>query len=127
MNCRDRFYFRGVTSATKNKTVRKHRESASNLAFKQDAPEKGQPFTNRAKQLTSGLTFDKDVRVETKGQDRYGRTIGEVFLPDGRNLNRRDHQGWLRVVVPTLCPERQGARAAENRSPRSEAWTVGRS
>ena len=67
---------------------RRNRESASNLAFKQDAPEKGQPFTNRAKQFTSGLTFDKDVRVETKGQNRYGRTIGEVFLPDGRNLNR---------------------------------------
>jgi endonuclease YncB( thermonuclease family) len=32
------------------------------------------------------LAFDREVRVETKGQDRYGRTIGEVFLP--RDLNQ---------------------------------------
>ena len=53
-----------------------------------DAPEKGQPFTNGAKQFVSELAFDREVRVETKGQDRYGRTIGDVFLPDGRNLNQ---------------------------------------
>src|SRR5688572_15644425 len=38
-----------------------------------DAPEKGQPFTNRAKQFVSDLCFGKEVRVEVKGQDRYQR------------------------------------------------------
>ena len=40
-----------------------------------DAPEKGQPFTNRAKQFVSDLCYHKEVKVETKGQDRYQRTM----------------------------------------------------
>ncbi len=37
-----------------------------------DAPEKGQAFGNRAKQYVSALVFGKKVKVEAKGQDRYG-------------------------------------------------------
>jgi hypothetical protein len=64
------------------------RRSSQDPTERIDAPEKGQPFTNRAKQFLSELAFDREVTVETKGQDRYGRTIGEVFLPRGRNLNQ---------------------------------------
>ena len=32
-----------------------------------DAPEKGQPFANRAKQFVSDLVFGKDVKVEVHG------------------------------------------------------------
>lgn len=53
-----------------------------------DCPEKGQPFGMKAKQFTSDLAFDKEVRVLDQGKDRYGRTVGEVILPDGRSLNR---------------------------------------
>src|SRR2546428_6183225 len=53
-----------------------------------DCPEKGQAFGHRAKQFTSRLAFGKEVSVQVKGKDRYGRTIGDVILPDGRNLNR---------------------------------------
>ena len=53
-----------------------------------DCPEKGQPFGARAKQLTSELGFGKSVTVCPSGADRYGRTLGEVVLPDGRVLNR---------------------------------------
>ena len=35
-----------------------------------DAPEKGQAFGNRAKQLVSALAFGKEIKVEAKGQDR---------------------------------------------------------
>lgn len=69
-----------------------------------DCPEKGQPFTNRAKQFVSDLAFGKEVKVEAKGQDRYGRTIGEVFLPDGTNLNREVVKAgfawWFRRYAP---------------------------
>jgi micrococcal nuclease len=50
-------------------------------------PEKDQPFTNRAKQFLSELCFGKDVTVKPRGQDRYRRTVANVMLPDGRNLN----------------------------------------
>lgn len=53
-----------------------------------DCPEKRQPFGNRAKQFTSSLVFGKTVTVRGTGRDRYGRTLGVVFLPDGRNLNQ---------------------------------------
>jgi micrococcal nuclease len=52
-----------------------------------DAPEKGQPFSNRAKEFVSSMVFGQDVTVQVRGRDRYGRTIGEVTLSDGRSLN----------------------------------------
>src|SRR5947208_1086438 len=53
-----------------------------------DCPEKGQGFSNRAKQAVSQLAFGKDVTLQTHGHVKYGRTRAEVFLPDGMNLNR---------------------------------------
>src|SRR3990172_3719128 len=45
-----------------------------------DAPEKGQAFGNRSKQFVSALAFEKEVRVEVKGRDRYGRTIADLMV-----------------------------------------------
>lgn len=53
-----------------------------------DCPESHQAFGSKAKQFASELGFGKEVTVKTKGRDKYGRTIGEVILPDGRSLNR---------------------------------------
>jgi micrococcal nuclease len=69
-----------------------------------DAPERGQPFTNRAKQFVSDLCYQKQVRVETKGQDRYQRTIADVILQDGRILNyeivKAGLAWWLKRYAP---------------------------
>ena len=51
-----------------------------------DAPEKAQDFGKRAKQELSGLIYGRDVVVSDMGRDRYGRTIGMVFV-DGNNVN----------------------------------------
>jgi micrococcal nuclease len=53
-----------------------------------DCPEKGQAFSKRAKRVTSDLAFGKTVTVQTYGKDKYERTIGDVILPDDRNLNQ---------------------------------------
>ncbi len=53
-----------------------------------DCPEKRQAFGKRAKQLTSNLVFGKTVTVQAVDRHRYGRTVAEVLLPDGRSLNR---------------------------------------
>ena len=45
-----------------------------------DAPERGQPFANKAKQALSDMVFGKDVEVEELGTDRYKRTIGLVTV-----------------------------------------------
>jgi len=60
-----------------------------------DCPEKGQAFGQRAKQAASALAFGKDVTIQTHGHDKYKRTLGDVILPDGMNLNQElVEQGW---------------------------------
>jgi endonuclease YncB( thermonuclease family) len=53
-----------------------------------DAPEKVQAFGTRAKLCAAALAFGQTVIVSVRGLDRYGRTIGDVTLPDGRILNQ---------------------------------------
>lgn len=53
-----------------------------------DCPEKSQAFGSQAKTFTSDRCFGEYVRVRYDSKDRYGRTLGIVFLPDGKNLNR---------------------------------------
>jgi micrococcal nuclease len=65
-----------------------------------DAPETGQDFGSRAKQAASALAFGKQVIIRARDTDRYGRTVAEVILPDGRLMSREMiKQGmswWLR-------------------------------
>ena len=53
-----------------------------------DCPEKNQAFGMKAKQFTSNLVFNQEVSLEIFSKDQYGRTVGEIFLPDGRSLNK---------------------------------------
>ena len=53
-----------------------------------DCPESKQAFGTRAKQFTGDLAFGQIVSVRVKDIDRYKRTVAEIILPDGRNLNR---------------------------------------
>ena len=45
-----------------------------------DAPEKAQPFGQRAKQNLSRLVFKKEVAVDWTKRDRYGRIVGKVMV-----------------------------------------------
>lgn len=53
-----------------------------------DTPEEGQPFGTRAKQFTSTLAFGKSVRAEVFESDKYGRSVANIYLEDGRCLNQ---------------------------------------
>ncbi len=53
-----------------------------------DTPEKKQPFGQAATRYNHSLSAQKIVTVRVEITDRYGRLVGEVFLPDGRSLNR---------------------------------------
>ena len=60
-----------------------------------DCPEKGQAYGTKAKQATSELIFGKEVTLQTHGKDKYGRTIADVLLPDGTNVNQQlVKEGW---------------------------------
>ncbi len=54
-----------------------------------DCPEKGQPFGQAAKKYVLDVAAHKIVTVQVKTVDRYGRTVGEVFLTGGSNLNKQ--------------------------------------
>src|ERR1035441_8396044 len=53
-----------------------------------DCPEMKQPFGTRAKQFTGDLAFGQVVTVKVRDIGRYKRTVAEIMLPDGRNLNK---------------------------------------
>src|SRR5215475_14298619 len=60
-----------------------------------DCPEKGQAYGKKAKQAASELVFGKQVTLQTHGLDKYGRTIADVFLPNGTNVNHElVKDGW---------------------------------
>jgi endonuclease YncB( thermonuclease family) len=52
-----------------------------------DTPEKNQPYGKKAKKALSDFIFGKTVRVEIDTIDRYGRTVGTIFLND-LNINK---------------------------------------
>jgi len=60
-----------------------------------DCPERAQAFGTRARQFTGELAFGNVVTVRVRDTDRYGRAVGEVLLPDGRNLNHELVQAGL--------------------------------
>nr|BCU01066.1 micrococcal nuclease/endonuclease [uncultured bacterium] len=51
-----------------------------------DAPEKKQAFGTRSRQALSDMIFRQVVTVAESGPDRYGRTVGTVFV-SGTNVN----------------------------------------
>jgi endonuclease YncB( thermonuclease family) len=62
-----------------------------------DTPEIKQPFGNKAKQALAKLVFQKKALIEVQTKDRYGRTVGVVFV-DGQNVNYelvRQGMAWV--------------------------------
>ena len=47
-----------------------------------DAPERGQPWSRRAREALSRKAFGKAVRINAVSRDRFGRTVGEVYADD---------------------------------------------
>jgi len=45
-----------------------------------DTPESRQPYGQRAKQALSDLAFGKQARVVVQDTDKYGRTVGRVYV-----------------------------------------------
>ena len=69
-----------------------------------DTPELKQPFGLKAKEFTETQIFDKEFQVEYSGTDFYGRLIGSVRLPQGKELNEelvRNGLAWYYRVAPS--------------------------
>jgi micrococcal nuclease len=60
-----------------------------------DCPEKGQAYGKHAKHAASELVYGKEVTLQTHGFDKYGRTLADVLLSDGTNVNHAlVKDGW---------------------------------
>jgi endonuclease YncB( thermonuclease family) len=88
-----------------------------------DAPEHGQPFSQRAKEATVTLAMSQVVTVQIRTRDRYGRTVADVRLPGGRFLNealvRAGYAWWFRRYS---SDPRLAAAEAEARAARTGLW-----
>jgi endonuclease YncB( thermonuclease family) len=89
-----------------------------------DCPEAKQPFGQAAKRQTLALAGGKDVTVLPLDTDRYGRTIGEVFLSDGTSLNKAlvsmGYAWWYQRYAPRDAE--LAALEAEARRARRGLW-----
>ncbi len=69
-----------------------------------DCPENGQDFGLQAKQFTNTCCYKKDVVVDVRNTDKYGRVVAEVYLTDGVDLNqelvRRGLAWWSDKFAP---------------------------
>jgi endonuclease YncB( thermonuclease family) len=82
-----------------------------------DAPERGQPFSQRSRQALIALCRDQPARLRTHGEDRYGRTLADVQCrgTDAGTAQVRDGHAWVFTRHATdlqLAPLEQQARAA---------------
>lgn len=82
-----------------------------------DCPESRQPWGSRAQEFTSSAVRNREARVEVRDTDRYGRTVGVVWLHGDRTpLNRQlVEQGlaWAyRRYSTEYVPQEDAARRA---------------
>lgn len=67
-----------------------------------DTPEYRQPYSNKAKKMTSRLAYRQLVSVEEKDIDRYGRVVALV-VSKGLLLNRELVKEGLAWYYPSYC------------------------
>jgi endonuclease YncB( thermonuclease family) len=62
-----------------------------------DAPERGQPYANAARRSLAARVAGREVTVDVRGRDNFGRALGVVRV-DGEDVNRaqvRDGWAWV--------------------------------
>jgi len=64
-----------------------------------DAPESKQPFGNQSKKSLSDMVFNKTIRVERETIDKYGRTVGTLFVGD-LDVNKEQVKRGMAWVYP---------------------------
>ena len=87
-----------------------------------DAPERGQPFSDRAKRTLSGLVFGKTARVTWKTHDKYDRIFVDVYI-GGAWINRdMVERGMAWAYDPSTTKQLRQAEA-QARNSRLGLWT----
>lgn len=83
-----------------------------------DAPETGQPYGKKSKERLSALIFNKPVKVISTEKDRYGRTIGYVYLDD-QDINKEMLQqgaAWVYTKYSKTPAYKQAEKEAKEKA-----------
>ncbi len=86
-----------------------------------DAPERDQPFSSVARQFTSDCVHGKIVSISPTDIDQYGRTVADVYMPDGRSLNEALVAAGLAWWFRRYAPDNARLQALQ-----TEAWRAKR-
>jgi len=62
-----------------------------------NTPEKNQLYYQEAKQFLTTLIQNKTIQIETRGIDKYGRTLGYIFL-NNQNINTKILENGLATL-----------------------------
>ena len=68
-----------------------------------DAPERKQPFGEAARRLVFNAVLYRNVSIEERSRDRYGRMVAIVWLDTGENLQFILLGSGLAWVWPRYC------------------------
>ena len=93
------------------------REVVSVRLAQVDAPERGQPFSQRSRQALIALCRDQPAQLHATGEDRYGRTVADVRCrgEDAGAAQVRAGLAWVftrHATDPALATLEQQARDA---------------
>ena len=90
-----------------------------------DAPERGMPYYQVAKQHLSDLCYGKQVTLKSSGQDAYNRDLAYTYLPDGRELGQEMIKAGLAWHLKKYNSDTLLARLEiEARTARKGLWTL---
>jgi len=99
-----------------------------------DAPERGQPFGTVSRDRLAFMVAGKDVLVESTKSDRYGRTLGKVWVQPsdcptcGKTLDANHAQvlsgmaWWYRYYKKEQSPEDRGRYESAEDEAKAQGW-----
>lgn len=99
-----------------------------------DAPERGQPFGTVSRDNLASMVAGKEVLVESTKKDRYGRTLGKIWVQPsdcptcGKTLDANLAQvtagtaWWYRYYAKEQSPEDRGRYESAEDEAKSKKW-----
>ena len=114
----------GITDGDTIKVMRQG-EAVDIRVWGIDAPEKGEAYSERAKQFLSELAFEKNVDVLPVERDRYERIVAKILI-DGRDAGLALVREGLAWHWPEYSNNDVGLRGAEElvRSESKNIWSL---
>lgn len=88
-----------------------------------DAPERGQDYSRRSREALADLVFEKEVRVVVHDKDRYGRTVGDIFIGNTLVNEKMVKDGWAWNYVRYSHSKRYAELEREAREAKRGLWS----